>query len=717
MIDRDNGVGRYDGTVTDPAAACADATPLTVASTADGPHGAESERPGAQTTWLALSKLPSDIQRLVFTALPFRAFVCLLRVCKAWNATALTYGPVGERITEMGRAMTGRDIWTALQRNAADAAMPPEWEATLLLSFASKVAHVELHDHGHLTGAWMQRLQTLKAIPSDGFASDVVSEIDALQWFAQPPGLRYTQCDGLAPELFIASGYIAAHVLSSKGMTRILESISPYHFHPIRSYCALYRMVDSAANTLWVAACETQPSLDGTKVSLPLLRLYAWSWLMKDDLTVSVSDVLRDKFGIALDCQRRELDPVIAERIAVLAATTHMSVSHACDRWRTEDDDFRDVVEQHCLRQIPLKMVRGRDIYDRLDTLPQCSADLARRIRDRLWHVETNNDDIFAGDAVLAADFADLYWAVAQAHDMEAWRCVLDKSALMSWRVAPVLMQQLSKRLFVITQMASPLKCTGFNIQALFQYFIAWRDRVLPCCLAEREFDLAARAYAAPINVLCQAQNARTGFRERSRWATYPAELMDTAHAGFANLSPRYWYEILESLYVRVLPPTCSAQKAEWMEQFLRSPVATARYPSAEFASNIIVHASRIWFTLPDAAIDTKTRLDVFCERFDLDGMQRDQLRMAILEAIGTRVLTNDCPLDDALRESGFQDDVDAVRLVEHKIWHRALRVAMQYPDEARDQLIRDTRGSAFLRNHAAIFLAGTTGVVALERM
>jgi hypothetical protein len=133
----------------------------------------------------ALHEMPSDIQALIFTALPFRAFVCLLRVCRAWNGPGLMDRLSGGKIKEMGRAAIGRDIMTALRRSSVEAAMPPEWEAALLLCFASKVEHVALSDRVHHTHAWMARLHALKDSVSGSYSPAISGEIDALHWFVQ----------------------------------------------------------------------------------------------------------------------------------------------------------------------------------------------------------------------------------------------------------------------------------------------------------------------------------------------------------------------------------------------------------------------------------------------------------------------------------------------------------------------------------------------------
>jgi len=427
-----------------------------------------------------------------------------------------------------------------------------------------------------------------------------------------------------------------------------------------------------------------------------------------EESNTSISELLFDKFGLTLELQRQELDPYVAEKIVGYSARRSMPILNNCSRWRSDDATLMALVEQQCLRQFPLNVLRGGGIIERY-------VDMAPRIRNRLWLIETENEGIFRGDALLGGKFKNLYEAVSVSQNIDAWRALLEDSAQMPWYVAPLMMQHLACRLCVLARIAFQRFDIESGLPTLFRHFIAWRDRVAPLCLAEGAFDMAARAYAAPLSVTCEPWRVRHACRDTVGLSMHVNELMYTAQAGISTLSPRYWHEILETLLSRTLPLSCDIQQTEWMNRFLRSPVAIARYPSTEFVRHLIVHAARIWASLPDRALGPKTRFTVFCERFDLVGAQCEQLLTAIVDNIGTRILAKVCTLDDALRDSGFRGDSKIARLVEHKAWHRALRIIAPNPDYARAQFVRSTRGSVFLRNQAAIFLAGTTGEAVLE--
>lgn len=651
---------------------------------------------------MCLFALPSDMLSVIAGALSLRESAHLAVLCTI--AQAFPWAPELGRptISKMGAARSGKAILAAIQDPTT---IRPDWQSSLYVSFARKVQYMELRDHTVLIEAWETRRAALDTNAAAMSHPDAPSHVGALRWFFMQPSHRNAMCmwDGTRQKRFrkYATYVLAPAPFPGPSLIRILEGMSPLY----RRTRAYNQMVSTVALKIDVHG-GGRPRVSMVLAIDIAIAMYD-IWNNMSNLSASVGDL----FGLSEDEVRRYIDPILAEHIAEkMISIGDMIVSEPCNRWRSSDSAFAHLIlDRHNQKIVsdalhfgtPLHVLGDADVVGSTGDAAQ------RRMQDYMQKVIARGGTPFRGDAEMARRFEDVLRAIPLCTVETILPLCVSVDILLPYHVAALLMPRLARQLSVLDKHPCYQRTGRIDRDGVFDYFVAWRDRITRWCIAPGDVGLAALAYAAPLRALA-------GFSDEKRLRE---KAIEAAEQAFAALPPHVWAELLDSIvkWSTGLHPILEKKRnAEVLGTFICDPHAAVDDTMVDLISAIIRQAPYVWDSVPDIDDGEASRVERFAERFHLCTAQTAALRDDILASLSQRVLDGECTVHEGMQGAGLSHDTAAIQMLENAIWHRALVVAEEREDWE-DTVRHHTRGSANLRNQAAIYIAGTTGAPMLE--
>lgn len=652
-------------------------------STQESPFVGALRIDGARCTSTQLLDLGADVLSVIAWRLSLCEFANLAVLCRTMKALPWLPQLGRETISEMGCAITGRDILAAVTRAPT---MRSDWLPELYLSFAKKTQCVALRDHALLTEAWNTRLSALERDEAMMAYPNARYDFDALRWFTMSIASRHARCSmgfDFANAIFPVPAFAVLRDIPGPSLIRILEGILPLH----QGSVGYAEMVSYASRAVRYNASVHYNAFKTRCISVPLVADIAIAILVSSPRpSENTCAKLSGCFGFSQDDLRRLVDPIVVETILDRVDCRNASALYMNgEQWRSNDEAFHRLL--------------GDSAERRAVTCVLDYADVKSPTYNLLSEIERASVATF--------------WPLC------------DLASKLPAHTAPRMMRRLATCLIYTLRSVDSGRGGGrLNFESIFDFFLAWRDQVAQSCTMPQDGSVLAQAFAVPLIVLSGHYN---DIRLRGK-------VRAAAEEGFARLPPRFWTEILEVLirskcpfleeqgesehfqaFVRVTPLIQEYDRqSEVLGHFICDPASSADHSQKVLVSAVTHLAPRLWTKLPDRGDMGMSRMAVFSRRFSLSYEQRQTLRLKVLESIADEVFHGGFTIHESMGKAGLLEDPADFRRVEDIVWGWALNFSVASYDW-QDALRSATRSSAQLRNRAEVYIAGTTGIPVLE--